>query len=119
MALKYFNYDEFDSPDEKGSFINMDRDFLLMLDEARGIAKTSFKINSGFRSETHNKKVGGKANSSHLSGKAVDIACNTSRDRFKILSALQEVGFNRFGIADTFIHVDNDKTKSPFVIWTY
>jgi len=117
--LKHFRYEEFDSPDEKGSFINMDSDFLSMLDNARGAARIPFKINSGYRTAQHNKKVGGKSKSSHLVGKAVDIACNSSRERFKILSALQDEGFNRFGIADTFIHVDNDENKSPFVIWTY
>ena len=30
-----------------------------------------------------------------------------------------QVGFNRIGIADTFIHVDDDKDKSQQVIWTY
>jgi len=29
------------------------------------------------------------------------------------------VGFNRIGIADTFIHVDDDRNKACGVIWTY
>jgi len=29
------------------------------------------------------------------------------------------VGFTRFGIADTFIHVDLDLDKAQGVIWTY
>jgi hypothetical protein len=30
-----------------------------------------------------------------------------------------KAGFNRIGIADTFIHVDNDPGKAENVIWTY
>jgi len=93
--------------------------FLLKLDEAREYAGIPFVINSAYRSPKHNKKVGGKPNSSHIKGLAVDIRCNTSRNRFIILDALIAVGFNRIGIADSFIHVDLDLSKSDNVIWTY
>jgi len=63
--------------------------------------------------------VGGTENSSHLRGFAADIHATSSADRFKILSALIEVGFNRIGIAKTFIHVDADPIKTKDVIWTY
>lgn len=119
MILKHFSYEEFDSPDAVGSGVNMDNEFLRMLDLAREIANISFKINSGFRSEKHNQSVGGKSQSSHLIGKAADIAYKNSRERYIIISALQEAGFNRLGIAKTFVHVDNDETKSADVIWTY
>jgi len=33
----------------------------------------SITINSGYRSKEHNKSVGGKSSSQHLSGKAADI----------------------------------------------
>ena len=62
IKLKYFELSEFDSPDQENSGINMDHDFLRMLDKAREIAGISFKINSGYRSETHNLKVGGVPN---------------------------------------------------------
>jgi hypothetical protein len=29
------------------------------------------------------------------------------------------VGFNRIGVANTFIHVDNDPSLPEDVIWTY
>ena len=119
MNLKNFTIDEFDSPDLPGSGLNMDNDFLQMLDIARQIADIPFKINSGYRTKEHNKKVGGKSDSSHLVGKAVDIAYSNSRDRWIIITALQEAGFNRLGIAKTFVHTDSDQTKSPDVIWTY
>lgn len=98
---------------------NMQPHFLLKLDEAREYAGIPFVINSAYRSLKHNKKVGGKPNSSHIKGLAVDIRCNTSRNRFIILDALIAVGFNRIGVADTFIHVDLDLSKSDNVIWTY
>ena len=119
MSLKYFSLDEFDSPDIPFSGINMDRGFLQKLDNAREIAGIPFKINSGYRTKEHNAKVGGKPKSSHTIGKAADIAYTNSRERWVIVTALQDAGFNRLGIAKGFVHVDSDETKSPNVIWTY
>ena len=124
MSLKYFKYDEFDSPDVPGSGEYMDAEFLAMLDNAREIAGIPFKINSGWRTIEHNQTVGGKPGSSHIVGKAVDIAVRNSRERAIILSALGDAGFNRFGVGKTFIHVDNDGTdfdgvKDPNVLWLY
>lgn len=130
--MNYFEYNEFDCPCENCKMAqssgraNMEPRFLEMLDHARAISKgTSFKINSGYRCETHNAKVGGKIKtasskgSSHLYGWAADLACNNSQDRHNILSALRESSFNRVGISGSFIHVDADPEKTPNVSWTY
>jgi len=118
--MKYFKLEEFDSPDILNSGVNMDGAFLTMLDDARDIAQIPFKINSGYRTKERNELVAkGKKDSSHLIGKAADIACSGSRERWIILDSLIKAGFNRIGIADTFIHVDSDESKSPDVIWTY
>jgi len=117
--MKYFKYHEFDSPDVQGSGQLMDKAFLDMLDFAREIYGKPMQINSGFRTEEHNEKVGGKKNSSHLDGLAADIACTTSADRWDLLDSLIKAGFNRIGIGNTFIHVDCDNSKPAFVIWTY
>ena len=106
---KYFKEIEF----------NMDKDFLSKLDDAREFANIPFKINSAYRTEEHNKSIGGSPNSSHIKGLAVDISAKDSRTRFKVLEALIKVGFNRIGVASTFIHVDDDKDKSSDVIWVY
>tara|TARA_R100000951_G_scaffold85808_1_gene73529 strand:+ start:809 stop:1201 length:393 start_codon:yes stop_codon:yes gene_type:complete len=119
MELKYFKHEEFASPDVPHSGSYMDDDFLSMLDNAREIAGIPFKINSGYRTIEHNDKVGGKPNSSHIVGKAVDIAIKGSRERWIILESLMQAGFNRFGLAKTFIHVDSDDYKDPDVVWTY
>ena len=119
LDLKYFKLSEFDSPDEVGSGKKMDKDFLLKLDYARGIAGIPFKINSGYRTQEWNMKVGGRFGSSHKKGLAVDIGYTGSRERYLILSALMQVGITRFGIANGFIHTDVDKAKDPDVIWLY
>jgi len=122
--MRYFNYTEFDSPDELGSGKNMSPDILEMLDLAREKFDKPIKITSGYRTEAYNKDLkarGYKAspNSSHLKGLAVDIHCNNSKDRFELVDILLDVGFNRIGIANTFIHVDIDKDKPSHLIWTY
>jgi zinc D-Ala-D-Ala carboxypeptidase len=117
--MKHFSLDEFDSPDVKGSGSKMNTSFLLRLDELRERCDFPFKINSGYRTKEHNEKVGGSHRSSHLDGIAVDIHCNDSARRFKIVSEAVKMGFSRIGIANTFIHIDDDTTKSQGVIWLY
>ena len=125
VKLLHFELSEFDSPDEIGIGKNMDSNFLAMLDDARGIAGIPFTITSGFRTPSHNAYVGGvqpslqSKGSSHLFGYAADIAAPTSRQKYLIVASLFTAGFNRIGIGETFIHVDNDPDKDPDVIWTY
>tara|TARA_R110000796_G_scaffold127922_2_gene243354 strand:- start:563 stop:886 length:324 start_codon:yes stop_codon:yes gene_type:complete len=96
----------------------MDAEFLEKLDAAREFAGFPFFINSAWRSADHPESVKNPT-SSHIKGLAVDIRAKDSRTRYLIIDALMHVGFNRIGIADTFIHVDDDKDKSCGVIWTY
>ncbi len=117
MKLKYFKIDEFRCP--CCGKVDMDEGFLQLLDHARGLAQIPFRITSGFRCEKHNREVGGKPDSAHLSGHAVDIFVHSSKDRFKIVKSLIDVGFRRIGIAHNFIHVDNDTSKPWGVIWLY
>ena len=122
--MRYFNYTEFDSPDELGSGKRMSEKILDMLDLAREKFDKPIKITSGFRTEAYNQDLkarGYKASSksSHLKGLAVDIHCDNSKDRFELVDILLDVGFNRIGIANTFIHADIDQDKPSHVIWTY
>ncbi len=117
--MKYFKREEFDSPDEPGSGINMHEEILHMLDAVRKEYGKPIKINSGYRTKARNKKIGGVPDSSHLKGLAADISCKTSKDRFVLLNLLVKAGFKRIGVASSFIHVDIDKDKSQKLIWTY
>ena len=124
MTLKYFKHSEFDSPDLVGSGEKMDAAFLELLDKAREIAGIPFKINSGYRTKVYNlslAKRGYQADrrSAHLKGKAADISATTTEQKRIILKALYEVGFRRFGIMGTAIHVDNDATKPTPAVWRY
>lgn len=119
MNLKYFKLSEFDSPDEPGSGEKMDINFLSRLDLARGEANIPFLITSGFRTVEHNLEVGGVTGSAHTKGCAADISVQTSKQRYKVLKALEDQGFNRIGIGEFFIHVDSDPDKPSNVIWHY
>jgi zinc D-Ala-D-Ala carboxypeptidase len=122
--MRYFQLSEFDSPDAPGSGAKMDKEFLALLDEARHLAGVPFKVNSGYRTQAHHNSLAKKGfktakNSAHLRGFAADIHAPDSRTRYAILQALIKVGFNRIGVANTFIHVDNDPSLPEEVIWTY
>ena len=117
--FKYFTYEEFDSPDVQGSGQMMSEDLILILESIRNELGKPVIITSGYRTEAHNEKVGGKPNSSHLKGLAADIACKDSKYRFELVRELMEHGIDRIGIGNTFIHVDIDDSKSSDVIWTY
>ena len=117
--MLHFESQEFDSPDEVGSGKYMQSSTLQMLDDARSIAGIPFKINSGFRTKSHNAYIGGKESGRHLYGYAVDISVTNSSQRATVLNALIKAGFRRIGIAKSFIHADNDPEKSQDVYWVY
>ena len=98
-------------------FEQMDRKLLNRIDIAREFAGVPFVINSSIRCAKHNAKEGGRFNSAHLTGNAVDLRSKNSNDRFKIIEALLCAGFNRIGVYDTFIHIDNDPSKPQKVAW--
>ncbi len=119
--MSYFTQKEFQCKCGKCDGGSMDADFVDKLNQARHLAQTSFVITSAYRCEAHNKNVGGKPDSAHLRGKAVDIKFASSAQSYKILKALLEVGFNRVGYNQkhSFYHVDNDSTLPQNVFFNY
>ena len=117
--MRFFKSEEFNCPCCNDQ--HMDFDTIDMLISARVFADVPFIITSGWRCEKHNKskKVGGKKDSSHLYGKAVDISAPNSRTKFNIVYGLIYAGFTRIGIGKTFIHADTDHNKDAKVLWLY
>lgn len=118
--FKYFAWSEFDSPDQPGSGkLHMNKQFVHVLDDVRACAGFPFIINSGYRTESHNAKVGGVSNSSHPKGLAVDIAAFTEDQKRIIAECAIRNGITRIGWGRTFIHLDMDSQKTPNIVWGY
>ena len=98
-------------------YSNMNESLLDRLDHARAASNVPYILTSTIRCKRHNVNIGGRVNSAHLTGNAVDISAIRSNAKHAIVRGLIEVGFNRIGIYETFIHADNDKTKTAGVIW--
>lgn len=123
FALQPVDYSVFDSPDVPGSGQCMDRRLIFMLRQLE--AKTGYPIfhwiNSGARSPSHNRKVGGVSNSSHKipTCKAVDVKASSKSIRRNLVYAARDIGFKRIGVGKTFVHLDVDNLKSQYVAWGY
>lgn len=113
LCLKYFQPDEFKKANPSCDIHQMDLDFLQALNAARERAKVPFIINSAFRTSTHEKNMGRSGTSFHTEGIAVDLACHTSYERHRILSALlADLRFS-IGIASNYLHVDFRAVRHP------
>lgn len=119
QTLKYFSPSEFAKCTPSCKITDMDADFLSLLDECRERAGIPFVLNSAYRTKSWEKSHGRNGTSTHCLGQAVDIRCNTSANRFKIVKAALEVGIPRIGIGKTFIHLDIDKNKIQNIIFDY
>jgi len=100
-------------------FDNIKEHHVLMLQKIRDKVGFGMHITSGCRCQNHNDAVGGVPNSAHPRGEASDISCMDAEQRFKLVYAALEIGFNRIGIAKTFIHLDKDPFLPSPRIWTY
>lgn len=118
-SIKYFKFNEFDDPTEINSGLMMNPAFVQLIDQIRIKIGHPLNINSGFRTESHNIKVGGKPNSAHTKGLACDIQCVDSTTRFQLIKYAFDLGIKRIGIGDSFIHLDGDLDLPQEVVWLY
>lgn len=63
-------------------------------------------INSGYRCAEQNKRVDGKPNSQHLSGKALDIRLPKGMDADQMEKEMEAIGATAIGKYKTFNHMD-------------
>ena len=115
----YFPQSDFDKCNPPCQKEDMNFATMHKFNLAREIAGIPFKPTSAFRTFEHEQSMGRPGTSAHTRGRAMDLACTNSNSRYKILTALLRAGFTRIGIADTFIHADDDPDKTQNVIWTY
>ena len=116
---KYFAPAEFRACTPSCEISQMDAGFLELLDQVREEAGIPLVLNCAYRSKAQEKKMGRSGNSAHTRGRAVDIRCNASSTRYKIVAAALGCGIRRIGIGKTFVHLDNDDTLPQGVMWDY
>lgn len=114
---KFFTDDEFQRV--ACSVTDINEDSLRRLDRAREIAGVPFVLTSAYRSPASEVAKGRSGNGAHTRGRAFDISCKDSSVRWCIVLGALSAGFHRIGIGKTFIHVDDDDSLTPCVIWLY
>ena len=91
-------------------------DLMCKLEQLRAYGGFTITINSGYRSASHNKKVGGATNSQHTKGTAADIVVKKDGNAVsgKLVCCLcQSLGFKGIGyISDKAVHVDMRESGS-------
>lgn len=112
-ASNHFKWREFYCPTAKHLIVSdLTLHHIEKLEQLRVLWDAPIKINSGYRSPEHNKKVGGVEKSMHMLF-ATDITPVTSGPHPDLRGALQslhglaeEVGFGGIGQYNTFLHLD-------------
>ena len=114
---KNFNKSEFDCscgcnmPDEVLANIKI---VAINLQILRDFVNSAIKVNSAYRCEEHNRRIGGASRSQHVLGKASDIVVKgfTPDEVYDIVQNLRKnpmlegVIFQGLGRYNTFTHVD-------------
>ena len=93
--------------------VKMDNYYMAKLQEIRTACAFGFKVNSGYRCESHNAKVSKNSRNDHTRGKAVDIHMTRRYRRAILLKYLLSSDyFNDIAIAKTFIHIGKGRDRS-------
>lgn len=105
----HFTLGEFASKDG-ADLVKYSTELLGKLEELRGYGGFTITVNSGYRTASHNRAVGGASRSQHVNGTAADITVKkngTPVDAALICCLCQQLGFPGIGyISPRSVHVD-------------
>ena len=106
-TVKYFTPGEFYCKCGCGCATQPDPALLRLADQVRAHFNSPCIVSSGVRCEAHNKKVGGVANSRHLTGKAMDFSIR-GKTAVEVLAAVQKFPAVRYAYAidKNYVHMD-------------
>lgn len=85
--------------------ILIDYELLSLLQLIRDITNNSINVNSGYRTQSYNKSVGGATNSYHLYGRAFDISSSVGKDC--LANIANSIGIKGIIHYNDFIHIDS------------
>ncbi len=102
-----------------GSIDSIDSILVFALEKLEHEMKSELEFSSGYRCKACNAAAGGKKNSAHLRGMAVDILVDNSGERFWLLYNAFRLNFKRIGISRNFVHLDIDSDLPNHVQWLY
>lgn len=107
---KNFKVKEFRCKDGSDKIL-IDVDFVVnKLQLIRDHFEKPVTINSAYRTESYNKKVGGATNSYHVKGQAFDIVVG-GHTPLEVAQYAQSLGINGIIQYNTFVHVDSRSTR--------
>lgn len=104
-----FKVKEFKCKDGTDAIL-IDSDLVNYLQSIRDWAGKAVTINSGYRTESYNKKIGGATNSYHVKGQAADIVVS-GKTPLEVARKAEELDMKGIIKYDTFVHVDTRTTK--------
>ena len=127
IQVKHFDLAELASKTDPAAWAHMRLGTVLKLEKAREIYAQPITITHAFRTRAdvdRLRRAGYEvaADSAHQHGYAVDISANLNTDIEawkKLLDALWQAGFRRFGIMRGAIHVDDDPKRPAPAVWKY
>ena len=120
ILTPHFNKKEFASRDGAGMpepvWANI-KILASQLEVLRAHLVKPINVTSGYRSEAHNNRIGGKKNSQHTLGKASDLQVKGLKPKtvYKAIEKLIEQGKmlqGGLGLYDTFVHYDIRGTEA-------
>lgn len=123
----YFSVKEFTCKESGECF--MDANYMQTLFNIRAELALPMIINSGYRSQAYNDKIGGEKNSAHMRGRAADVGIYGD-SAFRLIRLALEHGITRIGFdqrlsrptISRYVHLDNmlasEGYPSPW-IWSY
>lgn len=110
QIAKNFRVKEFRCKDGSDKIL-IDTDFVVnKLQKIRDHFGAPITINSAYRTESHNKKVGGAKSSYHMKGQAFDIVVK-GHTPLEIARFAESIGITGIIQYNSFVHVDSRQTK--------
>ena len=109
QVSEHFRVREFRCKDGSDKIL-ISEELIAVLEKLRSKLSCSVNINSGYRTKSHNKKVGGSVGSKHLKGMAADIICKKDGKTVPaktVCLAAQDLGLDGIAyISSSATHID-------------